>query len=59
MSRNVQVAEVSLPGMGHVVRSIKRPIVDLELKSVTRELGKSAPDCRFLLEDVPAFPVSQ
>lgn len=56
LSRNVQVVEVTIPGIGRAVELLKRPIFDLELKSATRELGKSAPDCRFLLEDVPAIP---
>jgi hypothetical protein len=33
-----------------------RPIKDLNLKSATRELGMSAPDCRFLLNTTPALP---
>ena len=33
-----------------------RPIKDLKLKSATRELGMSAPDCRFLLDTSPALP---
>jgi len=33
-----------------------RPIKDLKLKSSTRELGGSAPDCRYLLETEPAKP---
>jgi len=32
------------------------PIKDLNLKSATRELGMSAPDCRFLLNTSPALP---
>jgi hypothetical protein len=56
LARNVQVAEVSLPGILLASDFSKRPISHLELKSATRELGKSAPDCRFLLEDAPTFP---
>jgi len=33
-----------------------RPIKDLKLKSSTRELGMSAPDCRFLLNTTPELP---
>lgn len=33
-----------------------RPIKDLKLKSATRELGMSAPDCRFLLDTTPSLP---
>ena len=32
------------------------PIRDLQLKSMYRELGGSAPDCRFLLDDIPGTP---
>jgi len=31
-----------------------QPIRDLYLKAMFKELGRSAPDCRFLLNDVPA-----
>ncbi len=34
-----------------------RPIDGLDLKCVTKELGMSAPDCRTLLEVLPAAPV--
>jgi len=57
--RNVQVAEVGFPGIGPSARrseSTAPPIKDLALKSSTRELGMSAPDCRFLLETSPALP---
>ncbi len=33
-----------------------RPVKDLKLKSATRELGMSAPDCRFLLNTSPSLP---
>jgi len=36
--------------------SENHPIKELALKSSTRELGMSAPDCRFLLETEPAAP---
>jgi hypothetical protein len=32
------------------------PIRDLAAKAASKELGSSAPDCRFLLTDVPAAP---
>jgi hypothetical protein len=35
-------------------RPTRRPIRDLEKKAVFEEIGWAAPDCRFLLEDVPA-----
>ncbi|MBN2295671.1 MAG: discoidin domain-containing protein [Pirellulales bacterium] len=56
--RNVQVTEIKLPGTGIVPRPgvMSRPIKDLSLKSATRELGMSAPDCRFLLNTAPALP---
>ena len=34
----------------------RNPIRDLQLKSMYKELGGSAPDCRFLLNDIPATP---
>jgi len=34
----------------------RRAIKDIALKACYRELGGSAPDCRFLLNDVPAQP---
>jgi len=58
-ARNVQVAEIDLPGVvmtPNLRMSIFRPIKDLTLKSATRELGGSAPDCRFLLDTDPARP---
>jgi hypothetical protein len=55
---NVQVAEIGLPGItaGSSGGMKIRPIKDLNFKSSTRELGSSAPDCRFLLETYPAMP---
>ncbi len=47
------VAVIAVPKQG---MSTLRPIKDLELKSSTRELGSSAPDCRFLLNTDPALP---
>ena len=55
-ARNVQVAEIALPGVGVPAVPAFRPIKDLHLKSATRELGMSAPDCRFLLNTSPALP---
>ncbi|MEN6308854.1 MAG: glycosyl hydrolase [Anaerohalosphaeraceae bacterium] len=56
LSRNVQIAELSFIGkdnqpvfLSPVPQS--RPIRDLAMKSMFQELGMSAPDCRFLLED--------
>ena len=56
-ARNVQVAEISLPGILEPAAGIKmRPVKNLNLKNASRELGMSAPDCRFLLETDPAKP---
>jgi len=54
--RNVQVLNVQLfDGQGNgLLGSIRRPISYLTAKSGARELGGSAPDCRFLLNDHPA-----
>jgi hypothetical protein len=49
--RDVAVIAVPLP-----VGPAAGPIKNLDLKSSTRELGMSAPDCRFLLEDSPPQP---
>ena len=49
--RDVAVIAVPIPTAG-----TPRPIEDLHLKSATRELGMSAPDCRFLLNTAPALP---
>ena len=46
------VAVIAVP----VVPGEHHPIKDLALKSSTRELGMSAPDCRPLLETSPAVP---
>ena len=54
--RNVQIAEFTLlDAQGRSVGP-KRPIRDLAAKSMVRELGGSAPDCRPLLFDVPPTP---
>ncbi len=55
-ARNVQIAEIALPGIGVPEVSAFRPIKDLHLKNASRELGGSAPDCRFLLNGSPAMP---
>lgn len=57
-ARNVQVAEIALPGVGIPAAPggrTTRPIKDLNLKNASRELGMSAPDCRFLLESSAAM----
>ncbi len=52
--RDVAVIAVPIPGIPAVMSV--RPIKDLDLKNATRELGGSAPDCRFLLNTAPAMP---
>jgi hypothetical protein len=57
--RNVQVARVQLLGRDGAALTagpavIRKPIRDLAAKSGARELGGSAPDCRFLLNDHPS-----
>ncbi len=59
--RNVQLVTVGLldtDGNNLVSRGGKarKPISHLAAKSGARELGGSAPDCRFLLNDHPAVP---
>ncbi|MDX9755685.1 MAG: glycosyl hydrolase, partial [bacterium] len=57
--RNVQVADITLldPAGNPVALGRKQsPIQNLSLKTMVRELGGSAPDCRFLLDDLPATP---
>jgi len=49
--RDIAVIAVPMPAGLKV-----RPIKDLKLKSATRELGMSAPDCRFLLNTSPSQP---
>jgi hypothetical protein len=49
--RDTAVIAVPVTGASEI-----RPIKDLHLKSATRELGASAPDCRYLLETIPAKP---
>jgi len=49
--KDVAVIAVPMPSAGTF-----RPVKDLNLKSATRELGMSAPDCRFLLNTSPALP---
>ncbi|MCF7955323.1 MAG: discoidin domain-containing protein [Phycisphaerae bacterium] len=58
-ARNVQVAEITLPGVSMPVLSVPttdHPIKNLAHKNASRELGMSAPDCRYLLETEPALP---
>jgi hypothetical protein len=50
------VTVIAVPLVGGAKDPIRQPIKDLTLKSSTRELGMSAPDCRFLLEASPALP---
>ncbi len=57
--RNVQVSSIQLldekgQGLLDGQGTARRPIRDLTAKSGARELGGSAPDCRFLLNDHPA-----
>ncbi|WP_236621163.1 glycosyl hydrolase [Rhodopirellula sallentina] len=54
--RNVQVSEIELPQLELPASPSHQPIKHLLLKSSTRELGMSAPDCRFLLDTEPAIP---
>jgi hypothetical protein len=54
--RNVQIAEIHFVGKDNQPVSISgdsqsRPLRDLALKAMFQELGMSAPDCRFLLEE--------
>jgi hypothetical protein len=55
-ARNVQVTEIALPGVGITGTPMFRPVKNLKLKSATRELGMSAPDCRFLLDTSAPLP---
>jgi hypothetical protein len=45
---------IDIPGV--IGAAALRPIEDLDFKTATRELGASAPDCRFLLETSTALP---
>ncbi|HOQ05820.1 MAG TPA: glycosyl hydrolase [Anaerohalosphaeraceae bacterium] len=54
--RNVQVAELYWldENKKPITGTVSRPgIQNLQLKILHEELGMSAPDCRFLLEDIP------
>lgn len=54
--RNVQIAEIVLldeQGRSLLQPSARKPIENLKLKAMYEELGMSAPDCRFLLDDEP------
>lgn len=56
--RNVQISELKLlddSGGSLLTQAIKRPIKDLTHKASFQELGWSAPDARFLLNDVEAM----
>lgn len=60
--RNVQISEFQLldaSGGSVFQQPQKRPIRDLNLKAAFKELGMSAPDARFLLDDVPAVAGEQ
>lgn len=55
--RNVQVAELYLldENKKPITGVISRPAIqNLQLKILHEELGMSAPDCRFLLDDIPS-----
>lgn len=57
--RNVQVASAKLLGNDGIsltggLVALRKPISNLTAKSGARELGGSAPDCRFLLNDSPS-----
>ena len=54
--RNVQVADFKLLDGRKRCLGARTPIRDLKQKSMARELGGSAPDCRPLLFDIPATP---
>jgi len=56
--RNVQVATLVLGDSAYrpLMSTATAPIENLQLKSGTRELGGSAPDCRFLLNDAASTP---
>jgi hypothetical protein len=56
-ARNVQVTEFYLTNAESNKLSDRirgKPIRDLQAKAASHEIGMSAPDCRFLLEDIPA-----
>jgi hypothetical protein len=57
--RNVQIASAQLldkkgKGLTRGTAPFRKPISHLTAKSGARELGGSAPDCRFLLDDHPS-----
>ncbi|MBZ0258572.1 discoidin domain-containing protein, partial [bacterium] len=57
--RNVQIREIELfgaDGKTLLPYSFKKPIRDLQLKSMFHELGGTGPDCRFLLNHEPIVP---
>ena len=49
--RDIAVLAFPLRQLDHIQR---KPIRHLQEKAASREIGMSAPDCRFLLEDFPA-----
>jgi len=54
--RNVQVASAQLldtVGRSLTAEASRKPISNLTAKTGAKELGGSAPDCRFLLDDLP------
>lgn len=51
--KDIAVLAFPLRQAGHTQR---KPIRDLQAKAASHEIGMSAPDCRFLLEDIPAAP---
>lgn len=58
-ARNVQVVELYLTdtesnSLSGLIQ--RKPIEHLQAKAASHEIGMSAPDCRFLLEDIPAVP---
>ncbi len=48
------IAVLAYPIRDKSLNRTRKPIRDLEKKIATQEIGWDAPDCRFLLEDVPA-----
>ncbi len=54
--KDIAVLAFPLRQVEHIQRE---PIRDLKAKAASHEVGMSAPDCRFLLEDIPAAPDEQ
>ncbi|MBN1795949.1 MAG: discoidin domain-containing protein [Sedimentisphaerales bacterium] len=63
--RNVQVIQLTLldqsgnPIIDEKKETTTKPIENLRLKALDRELGMSAPDCRYLLNGLPSVPGEQ